>query len=75
MADELADIARRLLCKVNLICYNEVTDSVFAPPTDQTVEDFFSRVAKRCSTVVRRVSRGSDIAAGCGQLCIPRGRK
>ncbi len=73
MADGLAEIARRLLCKVNLICYNEVTDSVFAPPTDQTVEDFFSRVGRRCPTVVRRVSRGSDIAAGCGQLCIPRG--
>jgi 23S rRNA (adenine2503-C2)-methyltransferase len=75
MADELADIARRLLCKVNLICYNEVTDSVFSSPTDQAVEDFFSRVGRRCPTVVRRVSRGSDIAAGCGQLCIPRGRK
>ena len=75
MADELAEIARRLLCKVNLICYNKVTDSVFAPPTDQTVEDFFSRVGRRCPTVVRRVSRGSDIAAGCGQLCIPSGRR
>jgi len=75
MADELAEIARRLLCKVNLICYNEVTDSVFASPTDQAVEDFFSHVGRRCPTVVRRVSRGSDIAAGCGQLCIPRGRR
>ncbi len=75
MADELAEIARRLLCKVNLICYNKVTDSVFSSPTDQAVEDFFSRVGRRCPTVVRRVSRGSDIAAGCGQLCIPRGRK
>jgi 23S rRNA (adenine2503-C2)-methyltransferase len=73
MADALADIARRLLCKVNLICYNETKDSVYAPPTDQTAERFFSRVSKRCPTVVRRVSRGSDIAAGCGQLCVPRG--
>jgi 23S rRNA (adenine2503-C2)-methyltransferase len=72
MADELTAIARRLLCKVNLICYNEVADSVYAPPTDQAVKRFFSRVSKRSPTVVRRVSRGSDIAAGCGQLCIPR---
>ena len=71
MADGLAEIARRLLCKVNLICYNETTDSVFTSPTDRTVEDFFSRVRRRCPTVVRRVSRGSDIAAGCGQLCVP----
>ena len=72
MADALAEIARRLLCKVNVICYNETTDAVFAPPTDQTVESFLSQVRKRCPTVVRRVSRGSDIAAGCGQLCVPR---
>jgi 23S rRNA (adenine2503-C2)-methyltransferase len=72
MATELAAIARHLLCKVNLICYNETTDSVYAPPTDRAVDRFFSRVRKRCPTVVRRVSRGGDIAAGCGQLCIPR---
>ncbi len=72
MADALAEIARRLLCKVNVICYNQTTDSVFAPPTDRTVESFLSQVRKRCPTVVRRVSRGSDIAAGCGQLCVPR---
>jgi len=72
MAAALAEIARRLLCKVNIICYNETTDSVFEPPTDQIVESFLAEVRKRCSTVVRRVSRGSDIAAGCGQLCVPR---
>ena len=72
MADALAEIARRLLCKVNVICYNETTDSVFEPPSDRTVESFLSQVRKRCPTVVRRVSRGSDIAAGCGQLCVPR---
>jgi 23S rRNA (adenine2503-C2)-methyltransferase len=72
MAAALAEIARRLLCKVNIICYNETTDSVYEPPTDQTVESFLAEVRKRCSTVVRRVSRGSDIAAGCGQLCVPR---
>jgi len=74
MATELAAIARRLLCKVNLICYNETPDSVYAPPTDRAVDRFFSRVRKRCPTVVRRVSRGGDIAAGCGQLCVPRAR-
>ncbi|MEA3409587.1 MAG: 23S rRNA (adenine(2503)-C(2))-methyltransferase RlmN, partial [Candidatus Eisenbacteria bacterium] len=75
MAEALAEIAHRLLCKVNIICYNEVTDSVFAPPTDQTVEQFVSLVKRRCPTVVRRISRGSDIAAGCGQLCVPRDGK
>ncbi|MFH1689481.1 MAG: 23S rRNA (adenine(2503)-C(2))-methyltransferase RlmN [Candidatus Eisenbacteria bacterium] len=70
LADEFAAIARGLLCKVNLICYNEAKDSVYAPSTDTAVEQFFSRVSGRCPTVVRRMSRGSDIAAGCGQLCV-----
>jgi 23S rRNA (adenine2503-C2)-methyltransferase len=74
MADSLARIARTLSCKVNLICYNENKDSAYAPPTDRTVEQFLARVRRRCSTVVRRVSRGADIDAGCGQLCVPRGR-
>jgi len=74
MAPLLADLARRLVCKVNLICYNENKDSVYAPPTDRAVARFLELVRKRCPTVVRRVSRGGDIAAGCGQLCVPRER-
>jgi 23S rRNA (adenine2503-C2)-methyltransferase len=74
MADELATIARSLLAKVNLICYNEVRDGAYAPPKEVTVERFFARLRSRCPTVVRRVSRGSDISAGCGQLCVPRDR-
>jgi 23S rRNA (adenine2503-C2)-methyltransferase len=72
MATELAAIARHLLCKVNLICYNKIADSVYAPPSERAVERFYSRVRKRCPTVVRRISRGDDIAAGCGQLCVLR---
>lgn len=74
MAVALAGLAARLVCKVNLICYNEIKDSAYTPPTDRAVERFLARVRKRCPTVVRRISRGADIAAGCGQLCVPRGR-
>jgi 23S rRNA (adenine2503-C2)-methyltransferase len=73
-ADDLGKLARRLLCKVNLICYNQTTDSEYAPPADRTVEQFLARLRKRCPTVVRRVSRGGDISAACGQLCVPTGR-
>jgi 23S rRNA (adenine2503-C2)-methyltransferase len=69
-ADELADIASGLLCKVNLICYNEIENGPFSPPDDVTSEAFYNRLRHRCPTVVRRISRGSDIAAGCGQLCV-----
>ena len=74
MADALGRLAKKLLCKVNLIGYNESGDVAFAPPTDKTVEAFLARVRKRCPTVVRRVSRGSDISAGCGQLAVSRPR-
>ena len=69
-ADELADIASGLLCKVNLICYNEIENGPFSPPDDVTQEAFYTRLRQRCPTVVRRISRGSDIGAGCGQLCV-----
>jgi len=75
MAMMLADLARELPCKVNLICYNETEKAVYAPPSDKTVEQFLSILRARCPTVVRRVSRGSDIAAGCGQLCVPKRKK
>jgi len=67
-ADELADIAGGLLCKLNLICYNEIENGPFSPPDDVTQQAFYTRLRHRCPTVVRRISRGSDIAAGCGQL-------
>ncbi len=70
MAAELADLARKLPCKINLICYNEIEKGAFAPPTDKTVESFLATLRARCPTVVRRVSRGSDISAGCGQLAV-----
>ena len=71
-ADALAGLAGRFPCKINLICYNQVAGVPFAPPDDAAVEHFLARLRKRCPTVVRRLSRGGDISAGCGQLCVPR---
>ncbi len=68
MATLLGDIAAELFCRVNLICYNEVSDVAYAPPTDETVSRFMTALRRRCPTVVRRISRGSDISAACGQL-------
>jgi len=68
MATLLGDLAAELFCRVNLICYNEVSDVAYAPPTDETVSRFMMALRRRCPTVVRRISRGSDISAACGQL-------
>jgi 23S rRNA (adenine2503-C2)-methyltransferase len=79
-ADALGRLARSLMCKVNLIGYNENSKSAFSSPPDKTVDAFAARLRKRCPNVVRRVGRGADISAGCGQLCVgtpppPRARK
>ncbi len=72
-ADALARLAARLPCKINLICYNQVAETAFAPPSTDKAERFLARLRRTCPTVVRRQSRGSDISAGCGQLYIARG--
>lgn len=69
-AAQLGNLARRLLCKVNIICYNEIDGAGYSPPRDKAVERFVTLLRERCPTVVRRVSRGGDIAAGCGQLWV-----
>jgi 23S rRNA (adenine2503-C2)-methyltransferase len=71
-ARSLAAFACDLPCKINLICYNEVSSAAYAPPHDATVRRFFAHLRASCPTVVRRISRGSDISAGCGQLCVSR---
>jgi 23S rRNA (adenine2503-C2)-methyltransferase len=73
-ARDLAGFARDLPCKINLICYNEISSAAYAPPHDATVRRFFAYLRASCPTVVRRISRGSDISAGCGQLRASRDR-
>ncbi len=68
MASLLGDIAAELFCRVNLICYNEVAGVAYESPTSDTVRRFMTALNQRCPTVVRRVSRGNDISAACGQL-------
>jgi len=70
---DLARLAGRLPCKINLICYNQVAGKVFAPPGKEHTSRFLSQLRRTCPTVVRRQSRGGDISAGCGQLCTETG--
>ena len=72
--DTVAD-ARRLRklmgglpCKLNLIPFNEVEGTNFQRPTLDQIERFRRIVADGNHVAPIRFSKGSDIAAACGQL-------
>ena len=67
-ADGLAGIARRLRVKVNLIAYSPVPGLLFETPSDGDVSRFTRWLEERKVHVTRRLSKGQDIFAACGQL-------
>lgn len=67
-ARRLAAIAGRLGAPVNLIPCNPVPGVSLSPASPPAVEAFRALLAGRGVTVTLRRSRGSDIAAACGQL-------
>ncbi|HPW17620.1 MAG TPA: 23S rRNA (adenine(2503)-C(2))-methyltransferase RlmN [Candidatus Aminicenantes bacterium] len=67
-ADGLAAIARRLRAKVNLIAYSPVEGLEFKTPTDADLSRFKRWLEERRVGTTVRLSKGSDIAAACGQL-------
>jgi 23S rRNA (adenine2503-C2)-methyltransferase len=67
-ADGLAGIARRLRAKVNLIAYSPVEGLPFETPTEADVARFKRWLEERKVNTTLRLSKGSDIAAACGQL-------
>jgi 23S rRNA (adenine2503-C2)-methyltransferase len=71
----LAQMARSLPSKVNLIPMNTHPDSTLRPPPEETVDRFLRDLASRGTTVTLRRSRGSDIQAACGQLALRGARR
>lgn len=67
-ADGLAAIARRLRAKVNLIAYSPVPGLDFETPSAGDMGRFRRWLEERKVRVTVRRSKGSDIAAACGQL-------
>ncbi len=67
-AHELANIARRLSAKVNLIPYNTVEDLDWSRPSRARQEKFQSILRKHGVVATLRREKGHDIAAACGQL-------
>ncbi|HEY7909749.1 MAG TPA: 23S rRNA (adenine(2503)-C(2))-methyltransferase RlmN [Thermomicrobiales bacterium] len=74
VADELAMLLRGVLCHVNLIPLNPVAEAIgpdgtlLTRPTQAHAEAFAAKLVARGIAASVRYSRGTDIAAGCGQL-------
>jgi 23S rRNA (adenine2503-C2)-methyltransferase len=64
----LAELARRLHAKVNLIPYNRVEGLTWERPDEAAQEAFLAALQRRNITATLRREKGHDIDAACGQL-------
>jgi 23S rRNA (adenine2503-C2)-methyltransferase len=64
----LADLAKRLHAKINLIPYNTVEGLPWQRPPDAACEAFATAVQRHGITATLRREKGHDIDAACGQL-------
>ena len=64
----LAQLARRLSAKINLIPYNRVEDLPWERPSEAVQEAFLSALEKQNVLATLRREKGHDIDAACGQL-------
>lgn len=67
-ADRLPTLLRGIPCKLNLIPANPHPGGRYRAPAQQVMDRFAERVHGHGLRVTLRRSRGSDIAAACGQL-------
>jgi 23S rRNA (adenine2503-C2)-methyltransferase len=74
-ARELAALARECGAFVNLIPLHPGGAGDFTPSSPQEIRDFATRLAREGVQVAVRKSRGTDIAAACGQLRVERLRR
>ena len=64
----LAELARKLHAKVNLIPYNRVEDLPWERPSEAVQEKFHRALEQQNVTATLRREKGHDIDAACGQL-------
>jgi len=67
-ADELVRLLDGLDCSINLILGNPTKSNGFQPSPRETALAFQKKLIASGIRTMLRVSRGSDIEAGCGQL-------
>jgi len=64
----LADLARGLRAKINLIPYNTIEGLPWKRPSEAAQEEFLSILQNRGIAATIRREKGHDIDAACGQL-------
>jgi 23S rRNA (adenine2503-C2)-methyltransferase len=64
----LAQLARRLNAKVNLIPYNRVEGLAWERPSDEVQEAFLAALERQKVKATLRREKGHEIDAACGQL-------
>ena len=69
-ARRLAELARGLDAKINLIPLNEVSASRLKAPPSETIQAFRDVLHAAGLRTMIRYSKGQDIAAACGQLVV-----
>ncbi len=69
-AFRLVRLLTGLMCKVNVISYNQIKAKGYEAPTIDGVKNFIRTLKSRAVNVMLRKSKGEDIDAGCGQLRI-----
>jgi 23S rRNA (adenine2503-C2)-methyltransferase len=67
-ANELVVLLYGLKCSINLILGNPIPSSDFKPSSRETALTFQKKLISNSIRTMLRVSRGTDIEAGCGQL-------
>lgn len=67
-AKMLVHMLKGMLCKINLIPYNNHPDSKYKSPSSKKIQHFRDILMKNHITTTIRMSKGKDIMAACGQL-------
>jgi 23S rRNA (adenine2503-C2)-methyltransferase len=67
-ARELVELIGGSLCHVNLIPLNQVPDSPYRTSTPERIAAFAAELKKAHISTTVRLSKGTEIQAGCGQL-------
>jgi 23S rRNA (adenine2503-C2)-methyltransferase len=73
LAERIERLGRTSNYHVNLIPVNKGPGG-FARPSEKRMERFAEILQERDIAATLRISKGQDIAAGCGQLKVPEGR-
>src|SRR5205807_3312918 len=73
LAGRIAELSRTSDYHVNLIPVNKGPGG-FARPPERRMERFAEILQEHSIAATLRISKGQDIAAGCGQLKVPEGR-